>query len=243
VLMLLGVVALIAWVNQRQKVIVVVHTHVEEVPLSSESPWHLLSHDRYLWLIASLVVLLNWVNSSGEYLLDRTVLVASKTASVPPEQFIGDFKASYFAWYNGIGLILQLFLVSRIFKLVGIRRALLFMPMFALIAYGSAVFLPVLATMRLVKIGENSLQYSLQDTTRNALFLTATRPEKFVGKTAIDTIAVRIGAIMSGIIVFVGNRLDWPLRTFAAIDVVLAAGWIVFALLIGREHLRRERAA
>src|SRR6476620_12642526 len=94
--------------------------------------------------------------------------------------------------------------------------------------------------MRLVKIGENALQYSLQDTTRHALFLVTNRAEKFVGKTAVDTIAVRVGAIMSGVVVFVGSRLGWSIRTFAALNVGLVGVWIGFVILIGREHHRRS---
>ena len=112
---------------------------------------------------------------------------------------------------------------------------------------GYAINAGLLAVMCVVKIGENSLQYSLQDTSRHALFLVSSRAEKFVGKTAVDTIAVRVGAIMAGLLVFVGSRLGWSLRTFAALNVALAAVWIGFVILIGREHLRRsaerERAA
>jgi AAA family ATP:ADP antiporter len=243
VLMLLGCVALIRWIEHRSRANVVVHADVvAEAPLADESPWSLLARDRYLWFIAGLVVLLNWVNSSGEYLLDRTVVAAAHEYAAHggnATTFIGAFKADYYAWYNGIGLALELFAVSRIFALIGVRRALFVMPIFALGAYASACALPVLAVMRLVKIGENSLQYSLQDTTRNALFLVATRVEKFVGKTAIDTVAVRVGAIMSTLTVFVGARLGWSTRTFAAIDVGLAALWIGFAALVAREHRKR----
>jgi AAA family ATP:ADP antiporter len=242
VVLLIACLALITWVDQRSRAIVVVREVRADEPLSTESPWQLLAHDKYLILIACLVVFLNWVNSSGEYLLDRTVLVAANEAAthgISPQTFIGTFKADYYAWYNGIGVLLQLFAVSRILKLIGVRRALLFLPSFALVAYGSAVFFPVLAVMRLVKIGENSLQYSLQDTSRHALFLVANRVEKFVGKTAVDTIAVRIGAIMSSLTVFVGTRLGWSLRTFAALDVALVLAWLGFVVAIGREHRRR----
>jgi AAA family ATP:ADP antiporter len=240
VLILLGVVAMILWVERRSHAEVLGlarEVHVQK-PVSDESPWRLLAHDKYLIFIACLVIFLNWVNSSGEYLLDRTLVVAAKETAAP-QQFIGAFKADYYAWYNGIGVVLQLFVVSRVLKHVGVRNALFVMPVFALGAYGFAMFLPVIAVMRLVKIGENSLQYSLQDTTRNALFLTATRVEKFVGKTAIDTIAVRIGAVMSTLVVFVGSRLGWATSTFAAIDTGLALLWLGAAVLIGREHQRR----
>lgn len=213
----------------------------EEQPLAQESAFHLLLRDKYLLLIAGLVVFLNWVNSSGEYLLDRTLLAAARESHAAEQQvFVGAFKADYFTWYNLLGLTLQLFGVSRILKLVGVRKALFVLPGFALVAYGSAAFLPILAVVRLVKIGENSIQYSLQDTTRNALFLMTSRVEKFVGKTAVDTVAVRVGAIMSALMVYVGSRAGWTTATFATINVILAGAWLGFVILIGREHARRS---
>ncbi len=220
--------------------------HPDE-PLATQGAFRLIAGDRYLLLIAGLVILLNWVNSSGEYLLDRSLIVAAKASAhgslAAQQQFVGAFKANYFAWYNLVGLVLQLFAVSRIFALVGVRGALLFMPAFSLLAYATAAVRPTLAVLRVVKIGENGTQYSLQDTTRNALFLMATRAEKFVGKTAVDTVAVRVGAILSALAVYTGTHLGWSTSLFATINVVLACGWLTFALLIRREHARREAAA
>lgn len=214
----------------------------EEQPLSQEGAFQLLLRDKYLLLIAGMVVFLNWVNSSGEYLLDRTLLVAAQQAAlsgVEPREFIGAFKADYYGWYNLIGVLLELFAVSRILRLVGVQKALFALPVFALFAYGAASVVPVLAVMRLVKIGENSLQYSLQDTTRHALFLTASRVEKFVGKTAVDTVAVRFGAIMSAGVVWLGTLAGWSVATFAGINVVLGCAWLAFVFAIGKEHARR----
>lgn len=236
--------ALIGWAGQRPLTSTGNQTTVSaEEPLSNEGAFQLLLRDKYLLLIAGMVVFLNWVNSSGEYLLDRTLLVAARAAQVhgtSPQEFIGAFKADYFGWYNLIGVLLELFAVSRILRLIGVGKALLFMPCFALVAYGTAVFLPVLAVVRLVKIGENSLQYSLQDTTRHALFLSATRAEKFVGKTAVDTVAVRFGSVMSAAMVYVGTRVGWSTATFAAINVGLGCAWLGFVFAIGREHGRRH---
>jgi AAA family ATP:ADP antiporter len=213
-----------------------------EQPLSAEGAFHLLVRDKYLLLIAGLVVLLNWVNSTGEYLLDRTLLVAAHDAStrgIDAATYVGAFKADYFAWYNSIGLILQLFAVSRIIRVAGVQNALFFLPAFAVVAYASAALLPVLAVMRLVKIGENSLQYSLQETTRHALFLRASRVEKFVGKTAVDTVFVRVGAIASAVMVYFGTRAGWSLGTFATIDAGLALIWLAVVVAIAKEHRRR----
>ena len=243
VVILLGCVALIIAIERRARGQGVRHdeAHPDE-PIAEEAAWRLLARDKYLWFIAGMVILLNWCNSSGEYLLDRTLLVATKAAAaqgVSSQAFIGTFKADYYFWYNLIGVTLQLLAVSRILRVVGVRAALFVMPTFALAAYGTAVFRPVLGVMRIVKIGENSLQYSLQDTTRHALFLVTSRVEKFVGKTAVDTIAVRLGAVMAATMVYVGTRAGWATSTFAAINVALALGWMGFVVLIGREHRRR----
>jgi len=242
IVLLLVCGGMIVWIEHRAHAPVVYHDSTIHEPLATKTAWQLLSHNRYLWFIAGMVILLNWVNSSGEYLLDRTLLAAAKSAGGADgaKAFIGAFKADYFVWYNSIGLALQLLLVSRILAVFGVRTALYCLPVFGVLGYGSAFFVPTLAVMRLVKIGENSLQYSLQDTTRHALFLVASRTEKFVGKTAVDTIAVRVGAILSAVMVYFGSRHDWSNATFAAINVVLAVAWIGFVALIGVEHRRRE---
>ena len=63
------------------------------------------------------------------------------------------------------------------------------------------------AVIRLVKIGENALEYSVAETSRHALYLVTSRVEKYVGKTSVDTIAVRVGAILSGAVVWIGGRV------------------------------------
>jgi AAA family ATP:ADP antiporter len=244
-IILVACVALIVWVERRELAAAVHHVegHPDE-PMADEGAFKLLARDKYLLLIAGLVLFLNWVNSSGEYVLDRAILVAAEGARAhgqSPQAFIGAFKADYFGWYNLIGVVLELFAVSRILKIIGVRSALFFLPAFAFFGYAAAAFMPMLAVVRLVKIGENSLQYSLQDTTRHALFLVTSRVEKFVGKTAIDTIAVRLGAIMSALFAFVGSRSGWSITTFAAINVVLSVIWIAFVFAVAREHRRRSR--
>jgi AAA family ATP:ADP antiporter len=159
---------------------------------------------------------------------------------VSPEAFIGGVKADYFAWYNLLGMLLQLFAVSRILAKLGIRNGLLFLPAFALFGYASAAIVPTLAVLRLVKIGENSLQYSIAETSRHALYLVTSRVEKYVGKTSVDTIAVRVGAILSGATVWIGGRLGLPIAAFATLNVVLAAVWIAVVIATGREQRRRS---
>jgi len=222
------------------------HEQQPDRPLSNRNAFQLVVHDRYLVLIALMILLLNWVNSAGEYVLDRALLASAAGArahGVAPQEFVGAFKADYFAWYNLLGVLLQLFAVSRILGRLGVRSALLFLPGFALVGYAAAAAAPVLSVIRLVKIGENSLQYSVAETSRHALYLVASRVEKYVGKTSVDTIPVRIGAVMSATVAWIGTRVGMPTAGFAAINVGLAAAWTAVVFAIGREHAKRSRDA
>ena len=238
-------VGLLAWVERRaSSTNAKARRPKKEEPLSGEGAFHLLLRDRYLVLIAVMILLLNWVNSAGEFIFDRTILAAvgdAQSRGISAEAFVGGIKADYFAWYNLLGLLLQLFAVSRILAKFGVRNSLLILPVFAVLAYTSAAAIPVLAVLRLVKIGENTLEYSIAETSRHALFLVTSRVEKYVGKTSVDTIAVRAGAVMSACVVWVGARVGLSLAGFAAINAALSVIWIGVVFAIGREHARRSR--
>ncbi len=120
-----------------------------EKPVGGTGGFTLILRDRYLLLIAFLALILNWVNSTGEFVLDQTLIegatkqVAEGTAhGLDAEQIIGVFKANYFLWVNVIGAVLQLFFVSRIIKLVGLRVALMAMPVIAFGGYTTMAFFP-----------------------------------------------------------------------------------------------------
>jgi AAA family ATP:ADP antiporter len=252
-LILVICVALLAWVDRRLSATrphaapslpPLAATPRAEVPapLENDTPWTLLRRDRYLLLIAGLTLVLNWVNVTGEYILDRSLLAAVKEGGLHGAEasaFIGAFKAQYFAWVNGAGVLLQLFAVSRILKRLGVRNALLFQPAVSLIGYALVAFAPGLALIRLVKVGENSIDYSLQNTARQALYLVSSRIEKYVGKTTVDTLFVRLGDVLSACVVWLGGLVAASTRAFAAINVLLVSAWVVLVFAVGRENARR----
>jgi AAA family ATP:ADP antiporter len=67
--------------------------------------------------------------------------------------------------------------------------------------------MPVPSYIRFAKIVENTVNYSLQNTVRHALFLPTTREAKYTAKATIDTLFVRIGDVLSAAIVIAGTYL------------------------------------
>ncbi|MGH7327398.1 MAG: hypothetical protein ACREJX_03510, partial [Polyangiaceae bacterium] len=154
--------------------------------------------------------------------------------------FIGSFKAEYFAWVNLVGVLMQLFAVSRILKYLGVRGALFCLPAIALAGYTASFIAPVIAIVRLTKIAENSFDYSIQSTTNQTLYLVTNRSEKYVGKTIIDTFVVRFGDVVSAGFVGLGAKLALSTRQFAGINLVLIGVWAFMIFWIGKENKKRS---
>jgi AAA family ATP:ADP antiporter len=217
-----------------------------ENPLPPGGAFQLVMRSRYLLLIALLLLFLNWVNTTGEYILGRVVTraaaaaVAAGTADgLSQGQYIGRFYADFFVVVGWVGLGIQLFLVSRILKYLGVRIAILVLPVIALGGYLLLAAYPVLSVVRWAKTAENATDYSLQNTVRNVLFLPTTREQKYKAKQAIDTFFVRMGDLLSAGLVFLGTAvLSFDTSHFAAANLVLVAVWIGLAVAIGRENAR-----
>lgn len=286
-------------------------------PGGSKGGFSMVARDRYLLLIAGLTLVLNWVNSTGEYILDRTLIESAtrtlapltapapgapaegtdpfapdalvygvdleasriydgKVAAVQPNgdvnveadgqvatlspkrtafprtdkgrkaalgAVIGTFKGDYFYWVNTLGVIIQLFVVSRLFKYFGVRVALFILPSIALFGYSTLAFAPILAIVRVAKIAENSTDYSIQNTARQALFLPVSREAKYNAKAAIDTFVVRTGDVLSAVVVVLGQVLALSTRSFAVVNLCLVIAWLLIVTAIASEHRRRTADA
>lgn len=144
---------------------------------------------------------------------------------------------------NLMALFIQLFLVSRIFKWVGIGGALLFLPLIALGGYALISFGAVFVLVRWVKALENGTDYSLQNTTKAALFLVTKREEKYKAKAAIDTFFVRGGDTLSALAVFVGTRLlGLKIERYALLNVLVVIVLLVICLRIIKSYKTRKAA-
>ena len=203
--------------------------------------------DRYLLLIAAFVLLLNVVNSSGEYLFSRYVVEtaeriygAGADTAAARQQFVGETFSSYFGYINLVGFLLQLFVVSHVFKWLGVSRSLFIHPLVAVTSYVMMLRAPSFETIRVLKIADNAIAYSLGNTTMQALWLPTSRETKYKAKQAVDSFCVRAGDVLQAGVVYSGQLTALSVSGFAAINVVMAAAWV--GVVVGLRNLLRERA-
>jgi AAA family ATP:ADP antiporter len=165
---------------------------------------------------------------------------AAHAMGVDAATYIGDFKARYFEWINSLGVLLQLFAVSRIIKYAGLRAALVLVPLSSLAGYGTALAMPLIGVLFVGRVVESTLDYSLSNTSRQALWLKTSREAKYKAKQVIDTFVMRFGDSLSAGLVFFGSHFALSARTFLAVNVALSLTWVGIAVVLGREYARRK---
>jgi AAA family ATP:ADP antiporter len=231
--------------DEESKTLVVTKDAKEEKPKRS-SAFRLVFQTRYLLLIALLMLFNNWVNTTGEYILGSVVEDAAEAAVASGEaggltvaEYIGQFYSKFYGVVNILGLVLQLFVVSRIIKYFGVQVGILVLPIISFSAYNVLAFIPILAVVRWAKTLENSTDYSLNVTSYNMLFLPCTREQKYSAKQAIDSFFVRVGDVASALLVFMGTTyFALSAGGFAKFNIVLVIIWLILAVLIGRQYKR-----
>jgi AAA family ATP:ADP antiporter len=220
-----------------------------EEPLGREGGFELIRKDRYLLLIAVLTVLLNVVNTSGEYLFGRYVVEQAHAlygtgadSAAARERFVGETYSRLFGTVNLVGLLLQMFVVSRAFKFLGVGRSLFIHPLVALCGYLLMLRAPSVQLMGLLKVADNSIDYSLGNTTKQALWLPTSREAKYKAKQAVDSFFMRAGDVIQAGIVFTGERLLLTVPAFAAINVVLVGAWLGVVAMLNAATARKTAA-
>ncbi len=219
----------------------------EAAPVQDKSgAFRMVFQHKYLTLLAAFSLLFSFVNTNGEYMLGRLLQEDARdqiAAGILAKDAMGaHIGAAFnrFYLYVGIGtVLLQTFVVSRLVKHAGLRIAFYVLPAIALADATMVAVLPVLGVIFVGKIAENSVDYSVNNTVRNILWLPTTQEMKYKAKQAVDTFFVRMGDVSSALLVFVGTTfLGFGVRNFAMINVVLICAWLVLAARILRERLK-----
>jgi AAA family ATP:ADP antiporter len=219
--------------------------HVTPPPLEAGNGFAMILRSRYLLLMAVFFLVLNIVNTTGEYVLSRIVLAeaADRALRIPgfdEQAFIGGVYGTFFFFVNIATILIQALIVSRIVKYAGIAGIVLALPLVALGTYSMVAAGAGFAVVMLFKGAENSTDYSVMNTGRQMLWLPTTREHKYKAKQAIDTFFVRAGDVLSAGVVLVGTQwLALDLGGFGRANLVFVMVWLVLAVVLARTSRRK----
>ena len=207
--------------------------------------FQMVASERYLMLLAAFVIMLNLVNTTGEFLLASILETmyeqgsAAGTIGTDKGTYVGRFYSSFYFVVNLLGVLIQFFAVSRLLRHAGFSVAFVLTPLVVFLGYASLAILPIIAWFRYFKMAENSMDYSLQNTARQMLYLPLSRQEKYEGRAVIDSFGQRVGDLLQAGLIFVGlHWLGFQATSFIPVAAVLAGINLIIAWNIIRERAR-----
>ncbi len=193
----------------------------------------LLLHSRYLRLLVILVGINKLVATLVYYQLNPFIEHAFP-AMDQRTQFIG----RYLVWMNFVAFVIQFFLTSWVLRRWGLSRALLVLPCGLLIGTSCLSLIPALGVAAVTELFDGSLNYSLQQTTKEVLYLPIDRSIRYKIKPFIDMVVFRFGkgiAAILGIVLL--DQLGVSARALNIVIIPLLVIWLCVAVWLSRDYV------
>ncbi|MEO7773239.1 MAG: Npt1/Npt2 family nucleotide transporter [Steroidobacteraceae bacterium] len=139
-------------------------------------------------------------------------------------------------------LVMQLLATGKLITRFGTGPAAAFLPFVFIVGFLVLAVQPMLLAVVVFQAAQRAAQFGIANPARESLFTVVTREEKFKAKNLVD------GAVFRG-----GDALNaWLFKLLAAFvalpalavaTAVVAGGWLLLALSLGRSQERKARAA
>lgn len=196
----------------------------------------LVFSSKYLLAIVGIIGLYEMVSNIVDFQLSATIA----------SEITGDLEKDVYFGYVGqitnvLSLLVQLFLTSFVMKKYGVGVALLFLPI--AITLGSIGFLiiPSLAFVTLMSASDNSLNYSINQSAKEALYTPTTREQKYKAKAFIDMFVQRGAKVLAVVLnlavaAYVGIE---HVRLLSIVCLLILSFWIAIVRYAGQEFKKK----
>ena len=196
----------------------------------------LVFQSKYLLGIAAVLGLYEMVSNIVDFQL--SVIVEQQVASgVERDTFFGIVGQAT----SLVSIGVQLFLTSFVMKRYSVKVALLFLPIAILGGTLGFVALPSLLFVGFMSVSDNALNYSINQSAKEALYTPTTQDEKYKAKSFIDMFVQRAAKVVAvglnlGLTALVVTDVRW---LSIAVGVLLVA-WLAVIRFLGRRYEQRK---
>ena len=200
----------------------------------------LVAKSRYLLAIVAMVAIYEIVSTVLDFQFTATVVELAATED------IGSHFSTVYLITNVFALVLQLFFTSMIMTRFGVRTALLIMPLAIVALSAGYLILPILWVGSALSSADNGLNYSVNQSAREALYTPTSRDVKYKAKAFIDMFVQRFAKALA---VGVSLAITSIFSSFAGVRylsifvIVLVVFWFYAARYAGTRFNELERVA
>lgn len=198
----------------------------------------LVTASRYLLAILGIITVYEIVSNIVDFQL---------AATVEREIAVGLEKDAFFGLVGqitGVGSIfVQLFLTAFVMRAFGLQVALSFLPVAILAGSAGFFILPSLAFAAAMSVSDNALNYSINQSAKEALYTPTDPDAKYKAKAFIDGFMQRFAKVISVFVnlVFV-NLVVGRVRFLSLVVVAVVLGWFFLVRYAGRRFREMEEA-
>jgi len=156
----------------------------------------LIGANRYLLLIALTLVLTQIVSTLIDYQFNKIV-----ETTITGLDAKGVFFGNFYMALNGVSLAVMLFVALPMHRVLGAFAGMLVLPLVNLLGVALFLVFPAAAIMIGVKLLDKSLNYSINRSSKEQLYLRTSREEKYKAKAVIDMFGYRSSKIFASALI------------------------------------------
>ncbi|MGB2907109.1 MAG: Npt1/Npt2 family nucleotide transporter [Candidatus Aminicenantaceae bacterium] len=187
--------------------------------------WNTVRKNRYLLLIASIVMMTVIVSTLIDFQFNSIVDISFESKSAKQ-----GFYGLFWAGLTAFAFLVQLLLTSSIIRRFGIQSTLLFAPIILIACSGVFLIFPLaLVSAILVKGSEESLAFSLNQSVREILYIPVSSEVRAKAKIFIDLFLNRFAKAIGAVLIFI----IMGILSLTGVDLTLAKASEDLALIAG----------
>ncbi len=200
-----------------------------------------VAKSRYLLLIVGILVAYEFASTMNDFAINVTFERAFHGDNTHITQMYGRL-----GWVISLtALFAQLVIVPAV--LPRKKIALMVVPVAMVAAATGMLALPMIATVFVLAASDNGLSYSVQQSTKETLYVPLSDAQKYKAKAFIDMFVARAAkALASFAFIGITAAVGLSLRVSLAFSVVALGIWLVLAVMLARKYeayVRKERDA
>jgi ATP:ADP antiporter, AAA family len=222
-------------------------SHAFQRPLSADEPEKPLGGGVFSGMIhtfkspyllgLAIFILLYSMTSTFLYFQQASIAAASFPDRAARTAFFADIDF----WVNAITLVIQLFLTGRLMGWFGVLATLCSLPLISLAGFSVLAWSPTVAVFVVAQVARRVSNFALARPSREVLFTSVDREDRFKAKNFIDTVMYRGGDQVaswsySGLL-----ALGLTLPQLALVAIPLSLLWLVLSVWLGKSHGRRTK--
>jgi len=197
----------------------------------------LVAASKYLLGIAAVLGLYEVVSNIGKFQLNTIVEQAVTGGPAARDAFFG--RIGQITGLASIGI--QLFGTTFVLRNFGVGVGLLILPAAMLMGSTGFLLLPTLFFGSFLQVSDNALNYSMNQSAKEALYTPTSQAAKYKAKAFIDMFVQRAAKVLAvGINLVLSAVVLIEVRWLSIASLVVIAAWVAVAVYLGREFRDRS---